>query len=107
MLKNFHTTAIEVSSGPEEQQHSLNIVDELAVKNGYEPRKNYPSAKKKKNKGTEYRAPLKLPYLSDNVSNKIRNYVKSRKLTVRIIFTPGNTLQQMFCSSRPFDFFFI
>ena len=38
----------EVSSGPEELQHSLNIVDELAVKNGYEPRKNYPSAKKKK-----------------------------------------------------------
>ena len=58
---------------------------------------------KKKNKGTEYRAPLKLPYLSDNVSNKIRNYVKSRKLPVRIIFTLGNTLRQMFCSSRPFD----
>ena len=46
---------------------------------------------------------LKLPYLSDNVSNKIRYYVKSRKLPVRIIFTPGNTLRQMFCSSRPFD----
>ena len=39
VLKNFHKTAIEVSSGPEELQHSLNIVDELAVKNGYEPRK--------------------------------------------------------------------
>ena len=65
--------------------------------------KNYPSAKKNKNKSTEYRAPLKLPYLSDNVSNKIRNYVKSRKLPVRIIFTPRNTLRQMFCSSRPFD----
>ena len=82
VLKNFYKTAIEVSSGPEELQHSLNIVDERAVKNGYEPRNNYPSAKKKKNKSTEYRAPLKLPYLSDNVSNKIRNYVKSRKLPV-------------------------
>ena len=62
VLKNLHKTA-----------------KELEVKNGYEPRKNYPSAKKKKNKSTEYRAPLKLPYLSDNVSNKTRNNVKSSK----------------------------
>ena len=66
-----------------------------------------PQSNKKKNKrkdNTEYRAPLKLPYLSEGVSNKIRNYVKSIKLPVRIIFTQaGNSLQQRFCSSRPFD----
>ena len=38
VLKNFYRTTVEVSSGPEELHHSLNIVDELARGNGYQPR---------------------------------------------------------------------
>ena len=42
VLKNFYKNSYR--SLTEELQHSLNIVDELAVKNGSEPRRNYPSA---------------------------------------------------------------
>ena len=106
VLKNFYRTAVEVSSGPEELQHSLNIVDELARGNGYQPRgsgpTNRPNRKRKKKK-EGYRAPLKLPYISELVSQKIRSYIKQRKLPIRPIFTPGRTLKDMFCRSRPFD----
>ena len=105
VLKNFYKTAVEVSSGPEEIQHSLNIVDELARSNGYIPRSNGPqSANRRRKKGNQgYQAPLKLPYISEKTSNQIRNYIKSRKLPIRPIFTPGRTLKDMFCRSRPFD----
>ena len=39
-VKNYYTTAIDASSGPEELKHSLTIVDKLLTNNGYEnPRK--------------------------------------------------------------------
>ena len=53
VLKNFYRTAVEVSSGPEELQHSLNIVDELARGNGYQPRGSssvQPTNRKRKKK---------------------------------------------------------
>ncbi|KAL5268773.1 hypothetical protein ACHWQZ_G002580 [Mnemiopsis leidyi] len=102
----FLDTEIKIEAdGPEEIQHSLDIVDELARSNGYIPRSNGPqSANRRRKKGNQgYQAPLKLPYISEKTSNQIRNYIKSRKLPIRPIFTPGRTLKDMFCRSRPFD----
>ena len=50
-----------------------------------------------------YKVPLKLPYVSEEVSSKIRTYIKKKKLAVRPIYTPGRTLNQRFCQSRPLD----
>ena len=47
--------------------------------------------------------PLVLPYISEYISNKIRNYIKSNKLPLRLIFKPGVTLKNSLCRSRPLD----
>ena len=46
---------------------------------------------------------VRIPYTSERDSNRIRNYVKSKGIPIRPIFTPGTTLKQMFCKSRPLD----
>ena len=48
-------------------------------------------------------ATLTLPYTSDKDANRIRNYIKSNKMPIRPVFTPGKTLAHTFCRSRPFD----
>ena len=48
-------------------------------------------------------ATLSLPYTNERDANCIRNYIKSNKMPIRPIFTPGKTLAQTFCKSRPFD----
>jgi len=45
----------------------------------------------------------KLPYISEEVSNKIRGYIKKHKIPVRPVFYPGRTLGQALSSSRPLD----
>jgi len=108
VLKNFYKTVVEVSSGREELQHSLDIVDNLAATNGYKDSRavfdNTTGRKKRRGKPEQtYKAPLLLPYISEPVSNKIRNYIKQQKLDIRPIFKPGRTLSQKFCRSRPLD----
>ena len=44
-----------------------------------------------------------LDFVSDQISNKIRNYIKSQKLPIRVVFTPGRKLRNVFCKSRPYD----
>ena len=42
-------------------------------------------------------------YISDEVSNKIRNFIRKSKLNLRVIFLPGRKLRNVFCFSRPCD----
>ena len=80
VLKNFYKTAREVSSGREETLHSLEIVDNLAKKNGYKPRRPVPQPTSQRRRHTsEYKAPLKLPYVSEEVSSKIRTYIRKKE----------------------------
>ena len=46
---------------------------------------------------------LTLPYTNDRDANRIRNFIKSNKIPVRPVFTPGKNLAQTFCRSRLFD----
>ena len=46
---------------------------------------------------------LKLPYISERVSEKITTFIRKRNLPIRVIFTPGKKLRDLFCSSRPHD----
>ena len=73
-------------------------------KNGYnKPRQMFKPRKQHSKKEVLKLATLTLPYTNDKDANCIRNYIKSNKMPIRPVFTPGKTLAQTFCRSRPFD----
>ena len=109
VANNYYKTASKVSSGADELQHSESIVDSVLQQNGYlRPRSFKTSIRKcseptgKKSKVTPL-TNVCIPYTSERDSNRIRNYIKSKSIPVRPIFTPGTTLKQMFCKSRLLD----
>ena len=63
----------------------------------------YKPRKQQSKKEVSRLATLTLPYTNDKDANRIRNFIKSNKIPVRPVFTPGKTLAQTFCRSRPFD----
>ena len=104
VLNNYYNAANAVSSGPVGREHSINMVDKLLEKNGYnQPRLMYKPRKQQSKKEVLRLATLTLPYTNDKNANRIKNYIKSNKVPVRPVFTPGKTLAQNFCRSRPFD----
>ena len=46
---------------------------------------------------------LSLPYISELASTNIKRFIRSHDLPIRVIFTPGKKLRDIFCSSRPYD----
>ena len=106
VAKNYYRTATEVSSGPAELQHSLNIVDSVLKQNGYPSLRSYATAARvntlKRQNNNKY-VTLTLPYTTEKDANRIRNYIKANKMQVRPVFTPGRTFKQTFCKFRPLD----
>ena len=110
-VKSSYKDADYFSSDSENQQHSYDILDKLYINNGYKnPREFLKQSEKKKkrhkkDKHSMFRnkSILKLPFLSDSVSNKIRQFIKRQKLPLTVIFMPGKKLKSMFCQSRPRD----
>jgi hypothetical protein len=104
--KNFYRNATNASSGPQELSHSVKIIDDLMGKNGHQPLGQSASNRRRRTRRRQNSSdsvPLTLPFISGAVCNKIRNYIKSNKLPIRVIFTPGKKLQDIFCRSRPLD----
>ena len=106
VAKNYYRTATEVSSGPAELQHSLNIVNSVLKQNSYPSPPSYATATRvntlKRQDNNKYVTPT-LPYTTEKDANRIRNYIKANKMQVRPVFTPSRTLKQTFCKSRPLD----
>ena len=106
-ISNSYREARIVSSGEQELQHSVNIVDNLYRRNGYEnPRQHEVAVRKTKSNSTSKAATtvtVSLPFVSDFVNNKIRNFIKSKSLPIRPVFKPGQKLSNILCSSRPYD----
>ena len=46
---------------------------------------------------------LKLPYISEQISDHILKFIKNCGLPIRVVFTPGKKLRNLFCYSRPYD----
>ena len=46
---------------------------------------------------------LKLPYVSEYISEQILKFVKNHNLPISIVFLPGKKLGELFCCSRPYD----
>ena len=103
-VKNSFSDARKISSGEEETEHSLAIAHNVYRSNGYRytdlNEETFPLAK-----STSLNKPgvLCLDYVSEEVSNKIRNFIRKCKLNIRVIFLPGRKLRNIFCSSRPYD----
>ena len=111
--RNFYTIAKACSSNDIYTEESYKIIDRLLARNDFKnPRQyiQYRSTKFKiegrntirRKKDAEY-VFICLPYISENMSNKIRIYIVNHNLPIRIIFTPGRKLKDIFCSSRPYD----
>ena len=70
MVRNYYRTVQTIASGPEELQHSMEIVDGLLRKNGYSNPQNLIKKvnQKKKQTNNVSRPILELPYISDRIS---------------------------------------
>ena len=107
-IRNSYREARLISSGPDELQHSLNIVDALYERNGFHKPRRYDLEqpgfnRKSKPKVKGELVNLTLDFISDSVSNKIKNEVKRLKLPFRINFVSNNKLKNKLCCSRPYD----
>ena len=104
VVNNYYNTATAVSSGPEEKEYSMSIVDKMLVNNGNsKPRQMFKPRNQQSKKKVPKLATFTFPYTNERDSNRIRNFIKTNKMPIRSIFTPGKTLAQTFCKSRPFD----
>ena len=110
-IRNSYREARKISSGPEELKHSLKIVDNLYKKNGFshprqhdiQPRMtNNPTSSSPKNSKPSL-VTLTIDFVSQDLSNKIRNEVKRLDLPIRINFVSSVKLRNKLCSSRPYD----
>ena len=106
-VKNFYHTAKLCSSNDAYIEESYIQIDKLLLANGYnEPRKlkdyryRYPS---KTITDKDDLISLSLPYLTETVSKNVSRFVNSHNLPIRVIFTPGRKLRDIFCNSRPLD----
>lgn len=103
---NYYRTAREVSSDPPELNYSITMVDGLLTQNGYPNPRLYDTKKtgsKRLGKKHPQFTTVCLPYTSESDSNRIRRYIRRNRIPLRPVFTPGKTLRQIFCNSRPLD----
>ena len=107
VAKNFYRSAKKSSSSPEYEEESYKIVDHLLQCNGYSNPRQMISCHIKQSPNTINKASstacLNLPYISEQISNQILKFIKTSGLPIRVVFTPGKKLKDLFCSSRPYD----
>ena len=107
VIKNYYRNAENVSSCETRKQESWEICDKLFKNNGYKNPQEVTKKKqknRKKNKSNEsQKVCLSLPYISNRVSNIVKNFIKKKKLNIRVNFKPGKKLRELFCCSRPRD----
>ena len=107
-VETAKNTAENSSTTPESVEESLQVVDKLLHYNGYKNPRDLRTSKQgvssvyDKDKGHTL-VHLKLPYMSEAISKQIVKFVRKQKLPVKVIFTPGRKLRDIFCSSRPYD----
>ena len=105
---NMYRTAKSVSSNTENEKHSEKMVDELLINNGYERRvlerikMTKPKTSKLKGNGTN-KSMLKLPFLSDQCTARIKRAADKHKIPIRVVTTPGRKLKNILTSSKPLD----
>ena len=103
-IKNGFSDAKKISSGEEDAKHSRAILENVYRCNGYRYSDlNEESSASGNSTSVNKLGILCLDYISDEVCNKIRNFIRKSKLNLRVMFLPGWKLRNVFCSSRPYD----
>ena len=106
MARNFYKSARECSSSPELKEESFKIADNLLRCNGYSNPRDIMKTHIKGISGPPMDSSsvcLKLPYISEQISDQIPKFIKNCELHIRVVFTPGKKLRHLFCCSRPYD----
>ena len=104
--KNFYKTANICSSNNDYVEASYQKIDNLLRCNGYSNPRSMITQRIPKPQGhpsSTRLVCLKLPFISDELSYSIKRFVVTNNLPIRLIFIPGRKLQDIFCSSRPYD----
>ena len=108
----MYQTADSVSSNDGNKQHSERMVDALLLNNGYSSRvlqqiklkkEQRRPRKRRKSKVHDSVTTLKVPFLSDKCTARIKRAAESLKIPVRVVTTPGRKLRDLLTSSRPLD----
>ena len=103
---NLYREASRIASGPQEREHSLKILDDLLTKNGYQEPRSYVNRRRSNRNNLnsdDNRTVLRLDFISDSISNRIRNYVKQNRLPIKVTFSPARKLRNIVCNNRPYD----
>ena len=102
---NLYNEAAKISSGPQEREHSFKILDNVLTKNGYRAPRNLQNQRRRTNYSarTDNRTVLNLDFISDSISNRIRNHIKQNNLPIKVTFTPARKLRNILCNNRPLD----
>ena len=103
-IKGFYRTAAICSSDATHEEYSMGMVDKLLMNNGYqEPREISKRRLMPMTTSRDHTTTLKLPYISESFSSFVISFIRSHNLPIRVIFTPGTKLRNLFCKSRPYD----
>ncbi|KAL5255400.1 hypothetical protein ACHWQZ_G010832 [Mnemiopsis leidyi] len=110
---NMYDTADNVSSNTVNKLYSERMVDELLINNGYNNRvlqqkkdrrkRNRSYRKRRENTVLNTVTSLKIPFLSDKCTAKIKEAARSLQIPIRVVTTPGKKLRDFLTSSRPRD----
>ena len=94
-VANMYETADMVSSNEHNKKHSAKMVDELLLNNGYSNRtlnaiiaKKNKKNRKKPASGNKTVGTLKIPYLSDQCTARIKRAAVLHKIPLRVVTTP-------------------
>ena len=77
----------------------------MLINNGYRDPRNLNKQRRRTNNPNrvDNRTILNLDFISDSISNKIRNHIKQHNLPIKVTFTTAKKLRNILCNNRPFD----
>ena len=104
-IRNSYNEARRIASGPEEQEYSLRIVDNLYRKNGFPDPRRYDTAPRdtRQRSTVDQFTTLTLEFVSQKLCYKIKNKIKQLDLPIKVTFVSLNKLSGKHSSSRPLD----
>ena len=113
-IRNGYNLAEHISS-QDQLCHSMKLMDELYINNGYKNPRLFLNRSESYKSNTNSRPQMrnnifgtnkhviKLPFVNNDLCWKIDNYIKQHKLPFTVVYTRSRNLRDILCKSRPFD----
>ena len=107
IIRNMYRTAASVCTGACERQESLRLADEIVASNGYSVHSRRRRTRPRMNQNIEERPkiPLCLPFISDRVSDAIRQSLLQSQLQndVVLVNIPNRNIRRQLVRNRLYD----